>query len=92
MTKSELIAKIAEKADRTQAESGHFLNAILATFQDVLQDGGSIPLIGFGTFTTVDRPARMGNNPQKPGEKMQIAASKNVKFKVGSKLKEAVNA
>jgi len=55
-----------------------------------LSSGESIPLVGFGTFSVASRAARTGKNPQ-TGAAIQIPASKTVKFKVGSKLKDAVN-
>ena len=47
--------------------------------------------VGFGTFEVKERAAREGRNPQ-TGETMQIASSKNVKFKAGKELKDKVNA
>ena len=53
-------------------------------------EGKGASIDRFGTFSVVKRSARMGRNPQKPGEQISIPASKAVKFKVGSKLKAAV--
>ncbi|MEE0796496.1 MAG: HU family DNA-binding protein, partial [Anaerovoracaceae bacterium] len=50
-----------------------------------------VQLIGFGTFETRDRKARQGRNPRKPGEVIDIAASKAPVFKAGKALKDAVN-
>ena len=90
MTKSDLIDKIAEKAGRSKSDAEQFLNATLSTIHDTLSSGESIPLVGFGTFSVASRAARTGKNPQ-TGAAIQIPASKTVKFKVGSKLKDAVN-
>lgn len=90
MTKAELIAAIAEKTERTKVDAELFLNATIECIQDALVEGDSIPLIGFGTFSVAERAARTGRNPQ-TGDPIEIAASKTVKFSVGSKLKEAVN-
>ncbi len=90
MTKAELIAEIAEDVERTKVDAELFLNATLEVIIKTLSKGESIPLIGFGTFSVAERPARTGRNPQ-TGEPLKIAASKTVKFSVGSKLKEAVN-
>ena len=46
-------------------------------------------MIGFGTFSVIERSARKGVNPA-TGKPLQIKAKKVVKFKVGSKLAEAV--
>jgi DNA-binding protein HU-beta len=51
--------------------------------------GDKLQLIGFGTFSIIERSARTCRNPQ-TGESMKIPAKKVVKFKVGSKLAEAV--
>lgn len=48
-------------------------------------------LIGFGTFETRERKARQGRNPRKPGETIEIAASKAPVFKAGKALKDSVN-
>jgi len=55
-----------------------------------LEKGDSISLIGFGSFKVVERAAREGRNPS-TGEKMQISASKGVKFTPGAGLKKRVN-
>ena len=85
-----MIDKIAEKAGRSKSDAEQFLNATLSTIQDTLSSGESIPLVGFGTFSVESRAARTGKNPQ-TGAAIQIPASKTVKFKVGSKLKDSVN-
>ena len=55
-----------------------------------LKKGDKITLTGFGTFGTSKRAARNGRNPR-TGETVKIPARKAVTFKVGSKLKDAVN-
>lgn len=52
--------------------------------------GDDVRLIGFGTFSVAQRAATEGRNPR-TGEKIQIPASKQPKFKPGKELKEAVN-
>ena len=56
---------------------------------DTMEKGDKLQLIGFGTFSTAERSARICRNPQ-TGKEMKIPAKKVVKFKVGSKLAEAV--
>ena len=90
MTKAELIAAIAENADRTKADAERFLNATLEAIQKALKKGETIPLIGFGTFSVAKRAARTGRNPRTKAT-LKIPASKTVRFKAGSKLKAAVN-
>ncbi|MFZ2969879.1 MAG: HU family DNA-binding protein, partial [Minisyncoccia bacterium] len=49
-----------------------------------------VAFTGFGTFSVSKRAARVGVNPQKPGEKIQIPAMTVPKFKAGKSLKDAV--
>lgn len=90
MTKAELINAIAESCNHSKADTEKFLNSTLDVIQNTLAEGGSIPLIGFGTFSVSERKERPGRNPQ-TGEPITIKASKSVKFSAGSKLKAAVN-
>lgn len=89
MNKAELIANVAEAADISKAAAGKALMGFQEAVTDSLQKGENVTLIGFGTFSTSDRAARTGRNPQ-TGKEMQIAARTVAKFKVGKKLAEAV--
>jgi len=82
MTKAELVAKMAEKAERALTE---FLNAV----QETLVTEKKMTLTGFGTFVVEERKARTGRNPR-TGEELKIPASKVVKFRPGKELKEAI--
>ena len=57
---------------------------------DALKTGGEVRLVGFGTFTVAARAASEGRNPR-TGEKIQIAASKQAKFKPGKRLRDELN-
>ena len=89
MRKPELAAAIAERADLSKDKAGQVLNVILDEISNSLSKGGDVTLIGFGTFTVRERAARTGKNPQ-TGEPLTIPASKNVAFKAGKNLKDAV--
>ena len=89
MNKSELIAKLAEKAGITKKDAEKAAAGIFASIQEALVKGEKVQIIGFGTFEVKERAARMGRNPQS-GEEIQIPASKNPSFKPGKALKEAV--
>jgi DNA-binding protein HU-beta len=89
MTKADLVAKIADKANLTKANAERALNAFLDTVESTLVKEGKLTLTGFGTFSVEERKARTGRNPQ-TGEKINIPASKVVKFKPGKLLKDAV--
>jgi len=89
MTKADLVAKIADKANLTKANAERALNAFLDTVESTLVGDGKLTLTGFGTFSVEERKARTGRNPQ-TGAKIDIPASKVVKFKPGKLLKDAV--
>ncbi|HLA26056.1 MAG TPA: HU family DNA-binding protein, partial [Patescibacteria group bacterium] len=55
-----------------------------------IKSGGEVTITGFGTFSSKRREARMGVNPQKPQEKIQIPAVTVPKFKAGKTLKDAL--
>ncbi|NJC28427.1 HU family DNA-binding protein [Neolewinella antarctica] len=90
MNKGELVASIAEKADITQTQAEAALSATLMSIQDALKSGDSVSLVGFGTFSANDRPARDGRNPR-TGETIKIAAKTVAKFKPGKKLSDSLN-
>ena len=85
MNKTELVKKIAEKAQVSQAEAKTVLEATLESVKDALKAGDSVQLIGFGTFSVSERAARTVKNPR-TGEKINIAAKKVAKFKAGAGL------
>ncbi len=90
MNKNDLIAKVADGADISKADAGNAVEAVLSSITAALSGGDDVRLVGFGTFSVAHRAASEGRNPR-TGEKIQIPASKNPKFKAGKQLKEAVN-
>ena len=91
MNKGDFINRVAEKSGLSKGEADKAVDAFLATVTETLKSGESIAFTGFGKFTTSQRAAREGVNPQNPGVKIQIKAATVPKFSAGSKLKEAVN-
>lgn len=85
MNKTELIDKIAAGASLSKADAKKALDATVAAIKEALGNGDKIQLVGFGTFSVTERPAREGVNPH-TGEKIQIAAKKVAKFKAGAEL------
>ena len=90
MNKSQLIEVIAKKADISKAKAGDAVDAFVAAITSALKSGDAVTLIGFGSFSTAERAARVGRNP-KTGKEIKIPKTKVAKFKVGKKLKEAVS-
>lgn len=90
MNKTELIEKIAAGSGLPKTEAKKALDATVTAIKDALVAGDKISLIGFGTFSVNERPAREGINPATK-EKIQIAAKKVAKFKAGAELNDALN-
>ena len=90
MNKNDLIDAIAADADLSKASAGRALDAAIGGITGALAKGGSVSLVGFGTFSVKARAARQGRNPR-TGETIQIAASNTPGFKSGKALKDAVN-
>ena len=86
MNKGDLIGRIAEKANLSKTTAADALNAALDCIETALREGDDVTLVGFGTFSIVDRKARIGRNPQ-TGAALQIPARRVTKFKPGAKLK-----
>ena len=91
MNTTELIDKIAAGAGLSKAEAKKALDATTAAIKEALVKGDKIQLVGFGTFSVNERPAREGINPATKA-KIKIAAKKVAKFKAGAELADAVNA
>jgi len=91
MNKTELVEKFAANANLSKGDAKKALEAAIAAVKDALVAGDKVALVGFGTFAISERPAREGINPRNPGEKIQIAAKKVVKFKAGTEFNDAVN-
>ena len=89
MNKTELIKKIAQKADVKISDSEKIVNSFIVTVSDCLKKKDSLTLVGFGTFKVANRKARTGVNP-KTGQKIQIKATKVPKFVAGKALKENI--
>ena len=90
MNKTELVAKVAEKAGLTKKDAEKAVNALLSSVQEALVKKDKVQMIGFGTFEVKARAARAGRNPQ-TGAAIKIPASKNPVFKAGKALTDAVN-
>lgn len=90
MNKADLIAQVAEEAGLTKVQAENAINSFTGAITNSLSDGESVTLIGFGTFSVSDRPARTGRNPQ-TGAELKIAAKKVPKFSAGKALKDSVD-
>ncbi len=89
MNKAELIDAIASESKLTKADAKRALDAFVGVTSKTLKKGDKVILIGFGTFSIVQRSARTGRNPQ-TGKEIKIKAKKVVKFKAGTELAKKV--
>lgn len=89
MNKSELIEHIAKQADISKAAATRALEAMIGGVKATLKRGGSVSLVGFGTFAVTKRAARSGRNPR-TGAAIKIKAAKVPKFRPGKGLKDAM--
>ena len=90
MNKGELIEAVAASSGLSRSEATKAVDATLDAITKTLANGGSVSLVGFGTFSVKARASRMGRNPR-TGEAIHIAASNVPGFKAGKGLKDAVN-
>lgn len=90
MNKAELIDAISEKIGVPKKEVEDVIDTMTSTIITKLQAGGEVTLTGFGAFSARTRKGRIGVNPRKPSEKIDIPSVTVPKFKAGKNLKEAL--
>jgi DNA-binding protein HU-beta len=90
MTKKEIVSMAADEAGISKAKAEVAINAAFDGIATALKKGNKVTFVGFGTFSTSARKARVGRNPR-TGASINIPASKVPKFKAGKALKDAVN-
>ncbi len=90
MNKNELIGAVASSTGVSKTPASDAVEAVFGSISRELSSGGEVRLVGFGTFMVANRKATTGRNPR-TGESIQIAASKQPKFRPGKSLKESVN-
>ncbi len=89
MNKTELVEKIAAGAQISKVDAKKALEATVEAIKGALVEGDKVSLVGFGTFSVIERPAHEGINPRTK-DKITIAAKKVAKFKPGAELAEAL--
>jgi len=89
MNRTQLIEKVAGKAELTKKDADKFLSAYIETVTEAMKAGEKVTLVGFGTFEVRERAAREGRN-LRTGEPMHIPATKYPAYKAGESFKDAV--
>ncbi len=91
MTKSDLIARLAERFPQLVAKDADFaVKMILDALSEALVKGDRIEIRGFGSFSLNYRPPRVGRNP-KSGDKVSVPEKWVPHFKAGKELRERVD-
>ncbi|NNE39883.1 MAG: HU family DNA-binding protein [Marinicaulis sp.] len=91
MSKAEFIANVADAGNMSNAEAKRVVELVFGEIEKGLKSAkkdGKYTIGTFGTFTVSKRAARMGRNPR-TGEPIKIKASKSLRFRPSSMLKEA---
>lgn len=89
MNKSELIDSVAASAGLSKADAKKAVDAFTTSVEGALAKGDRVALVGFGSWSVSNRPARTGRNPQ-TGKAIQIAAKNVVRFKAGTELSNSI--
>lgn len=90
MNKAELSQTIANKVGTSKKEAEDMVSTFVEIVTNTIKNGGTVNIAGFGAFSARTRAGRIGVNPQKPTEKIQIPSVVVPKFKAGKGLKDAL--
>lgn len=89
MNKSELVAAVAGKLAGAEPDARQYVDAVFDTIMDQVATGERVQIIGFGTFDSVARAARVGHNPRSQ-EPIQVPASVAPRFQAGQTFRAQV--
>jgi DNA-binding protein HU-beta len=89
MNKHDLIATIAKDTGATKTSAAATVESLLQSITRALKKGDAITFVGFGTFKTTQRRARLAKNPR-TGDAIKIPKRRVVRFTAGKALKSAV--
>jgi DNA-binding protein HU-beta len=90
VNKNELVSAVADKCGLSKTDVSRTVDATLEAITDALKRNDDVRLVGFGSYSVSHRSASEGRNPR-TGAKITIPARKQVKFKSGKQLSDAVN-
>jgi DNA-binding protein HU-beta len=90
MNKQDLISKIAQDTGITKSNAAAAVDSFIEGITKSLKKGQPITFVGFGTFKTAQRKARLARNPQ-TGASIKIPKRRVVRFSAGKALKQSLN-
>jgi integration host factor subunit alpha len=89
MTKADLADRVSEKVGLSRKEAVEIIETLFASMKNILSEGESIKITGFGTFLVRKKGTRKGRNP-KTGEEIEITQRKVVTFKPSLQFKSLI--
>ena len=89
MNKSDLVTRIARNTGATKSSAAAAVDSLFESITQALKKGDAITFVGFGTFKTAVRRARIAKNPR-TGNPIRIPKRRVVRFTAGKALKSAV--
>ena len=87
--KNDLVTAVANSTGLSKTDAGKAVDGVFDAITAALKSGEEVRLVGFGTFSVSSRAASEGRNPR-TGQKINIPASKQPKFKAGKGLRDSV--
>lgn len=87
MNKSQLVNAVSEEVSLSKVEVKRVIDTLFSKIENTLNDGEKVVVSGFGVFSVLNSPERIGRNPR-TGESVKIAARRSVKFRSNMEIKE----
>ena len=86
MNKSQLVNAIAETSTASRSEVKKIVDSLFSIAEETVNKGEKVVISGFGVFSVAEVSERIGRNPR-TGEKVKIAARRNVRFRSNMDIK-----
>jgi DNA-binding protein HU-beta len=90
VNKAQLVDLLSQNTKMTKMQTELFLDAAIEIIQGAIASGKDVKLVGFGTFSSLEKKARKGRNP-KTGEVVEIPCQKVPRFRPGKEFKDLLN-
>lgn len=87
MNKSQLVNAVTEEVSLSKVEVKRVIDTLFSKIENTLNNGEKVVVSGFGVFSVLNSPERIGRNPR-TGESVKIAARRSVKFRSNMEIKE----
>lgn len=91
MNKMDLIKAVSEQSGFSQKDTAVFIDSFVDVLKEAVTQGEKVKIVDFGTFYKKVRSSKIGVNPKKPNEKIEIPEKVVPMFTPGKDFKEKVN-